>query len=68
MPYTEHVPAQPKLMNVTQVARFLSLSRTKVYQLINQENLPTISFGRVLRVSPASLQQWLSEREKKSAH
>lgn len=65
MQYIEHVPTQPKLMNITQVAKALSLSRAKVYQLIYQESLPVISFGRALRVSPTSLEKWLSEREKR---
>lgn len=68
MQHIEHVPTQPMLMNITQVAQMLRLSKAKVYQLIYHENLPVISFGRALRVSPASLQQWLNEREKKSSN
>jgi excisionase family DNA binding protein len=67
MQYTEQAPTQPELMNITQVASFLKLSRATVYKLINHEGLPVIPFGRALRVSPASLQQWLSRREKKSS-
>ncbi len=55
---------QPLLLNISQVARVLGLSRGKVYQLIRQENLPVISFGRTKRVLPASLQDWLKQREK----
>lgn len=65
MQYIEHAPTQPKLMNITQVARSLNLCRSTVYQLIKREGLPVIPFGRALRVSPASLEQWLIEREKK---
>lgn len=62
----EHAPTQPSsLMNVTQVAKKLLLSRATVYRLIRQENLPAISFGTALRISPTSLDRWLSEREKK---
>ncbi len=66
MQYVEHAPTQPKLMSVAQVADFLHLSRSKVYQLIRQEGLPVISFGRAFRVSFVSLQRWLSEREKQA--
>jgi len=66
-PLLEHAPTQPKLMSVAQVARLLLLSRATVYRLIHQENLPVISFGSALRISPASLQEWLKEREKKSS-
>ncbi len=54
---------QPLLLNVTQVAKTLSLSRTKVYALIATEGLPVVRFGRSVRVSPASLQRWLEQRE-----
>ncbi len=56
---------QPLLLNIAQVARTLGLSRTKVYALIATEGLPAIRFGRVLRVRPASLQQWLDQREQR---
>jgi excisionase family DNA binding protein len=38
--------SQPLLLNISQVARALGLSRGKVYQLIRQEHLPVIPFGR----------------------
>ena len=55
--------SQPMLLNVSQVARALGISRGKVYQLIRQENLPVIPFGRAKRVLPASLENWLKQRE-----
>ena len=51
------------LLNIPQVARALGLSRTKVYELIAAEGLPVIRFGRAVRVSHLSLQQWLAQRE-----
>jgi excisionase family DNA binding protein len=56
---------QPLLLTITQVAKALCLGRTKVYELIATEGLPVIRFGRAVRVSPAALQQWLSQREQK---
>ena len=53
---------QPLLLNIPQVARMLSLSRTKVYELIENEGLPVVRFGRAVRVSLAALQQWLDKR------
>ena len=53
---------QPLLLNIPQVARMLSLSRTKVYELIETEGLPVVRFGRAVRVSLAALQQWLDQR------
>jgi excisionase family DNA binding protein len=56
---------QPLLLNVPQVCKMLGLSRTKVHILIKSEGLPVVRFGRSVRVSPTSLQQWLAKREDK---
>jgi excisionase family DNA binding protein len=54
---------QPLLVTVSQVAKMLSLSRTMIYKLIDIEGLPVVRFGRAVRVSPKSLQQWLERRQ-----
>jgi excisionase family DNA binding protein len=54
------------LLSVPQVAKTLGLGRTKVYELIATEGLPVVRFGRAVRVSVASLQQWIDQREKHS--
>jgi excisionase family DNA binding protein len=56
------VPLQA-LLSIPDVARLLKLSRPKVYNLIHQEGLPVMHFGRASRVSPISLQRWLEQRE-----
>ncbi|TME06190.1 MAG: helix-turn-helix domain-containing protein [Chloroflexi bacterium] len=55
---------QPLLLNVPQVCKMLGLSRTKVYELIATEGLPVVRFGRAVRVSLKSLQQWVEQRER----
>ena len=55
---------QPLLLTIPQVMKSLGLGRTKVYELINREGLPIVRFGRAIRVSPISLQQWIEQREK----
>jgi len=56
-----YVPLQP-LLSIADVCRMLNLSRPKIYDLIS-EGLPTIRFGRAVRISPISLQRWLARRE-----
>ncbi len=51
---------------MAQLAKTLGLGRTKVYELIATEGLPVIRFGRAVRVSVASLQQWVEQREKQN--
>lgn len=57
---------QPLLLTIPQVMARLKLGRTKVYDLIAREGLPVIRFGRAIRVSDASLQRWLEQREQLS--
>ena len=52
---------------ILEAANVLCLSRAKVYQLIEREGLPTIHFGRAVRVPVDSLQDWLRERIQKDA-
>jgi excisionase family DNA binding protein len=59
----ERTVAQPLLLSIPDVAASLGLCRSKVYELIAQEGLPVIRFGRSVRVSAASLQKWVEERE-----
>ncbi len=63
MPQVQTIPSQPMALTITQVAQALGLSRSKVYQLIYQEGLPTVRFGRALRVRHAALLHWLEQRE-----
>jgi len=51
------------LLNITDVSKALRLSRTKVYQLIASDGLPIIRFGKSVRVSVWSLQDWIKQRE-----
>lgn len=58
---------QPLLFTIPQVAEKLGLSRAMVYVLINKEGLPVIRLGRAVRVSAASLEKWVQEREQSSS-
>jgi excisionase family DNA binding protein len=55
------------LLTIPQVAEILNVGRTTVYDLIHREGLPAVPLGGRgnLRISQASLQQWLQEREKR---
>ena len=55
-------PIQP-LLSIADVCSMLHLSRPKLHALIVHEGLPTIKFGRAVRISPTSLQRWLANRE-----
>ena len=55
---------EPLLLSIPQVCESLRLGRTKVYELIDYEGLPVVHFGRSVRVSVISLQEWVVRREK----
>jgi excisionase family DNA binding protein len=55
--------APPLLLSIPDVAASLGLGRSKVYELIAKEGLPVVRFGRSVRVSAASLQKWVEQRE-----
>lgn len=48
-------PLEPMLLTIPQVAQSLSLGRTKIYDLINREGLPTVKLGSAIRVPLSSL-------------
>ena len=51
------------LLTIPQVMKQLRLGRTKIYHLIDKEGLPVLRFGRAVRVSYHSLQEWIKQRE-----
>ncbi len=54
---------QPLLLTVGQVAQVLNFSRSKVYELINADDLPVLRFGRSVRVRVSALERWLDLQE-----
>ena len=54
---------QRLLLRIPEVAETLGIGRTKIYELIATGELPTVRFGRAIRVSVTTLQKWVEERE-----
>jgi len=55
-------PPSVVYLTLGEVEQNLRLSRSKVYDLIAHEGLPTRRFGRAVRVPLAELQDWLARR------
>ena len=66
MELSKNGAVKPLLLSIPEVAKALSLGRTKVYELIRVEGLPVVRFGKAVRVSPDSLERWLARREQQS--
>jgi excisionase family DNA binding protein len=57
-----HPATPPQLLSIPEVARSLSIGRTKVYSLIRDEGLPSVKVGSMTRVSVVDLNRWIQER------
>jgi excisionase family DNA binding protein len=55
-------PVEPLLLTIPQVAMMLELGRTKVYDLIEHEGLPSVKLGTARRIPRQALEVWLRER------
>ena len=51
--------AIPELMTPQEVARYLKVSKNKIYQLVKQENMPAYVIGGNLRFSREQVDLWL---------
>ena len=59
---TMHDPTRPLLVDVSQAAKILAISRSSVYQLIWNEQLTPVRIGRSVRFSIAQLEQFVTDR------
>lgn len=53
---------EPLAISVEECAEALSLSRAKVYLLMDREGLPSVRFGKARKVPMAELKAWLAAR------
>lgn len=52
---------EPLLVRVEEVARLLSLSRSMVYVLMDQGQLPSVRCGTARRIPLAALRTWVEQ-------
>lgn len=51
----------PLLLRATEVAALLSLSKSKVHEMMQTGELPCIRTGRSVRVQRSALDQWITD-------
>ncbi len=59
--------ARPILVNVETAARLLGISRSEAYQMVARGELPTVRFGRAVRVHRGQLERWADEQARVAA-
>lgn len=47
------------IMTIPEVARYLKVSKAKMYYLVSKKKIPHIRFGRNVRVRKSDLMEWL---------
>jgi excisionase family DNA binding protein len=52
------------ILTVPQVAKYLQISRSKTYYLVQSKKLPHIKIERNVRILQSDLQKWLSHHTK----
>ena len=56
------MPEQPYLFTVPEAARHLGLKKSKVYDMAKRGEIPTVKFGRYVRIPRKALEQWVDEQ------
>lgn len=56
----------PLVLNATQLANVLSISRSNAYNLLHREDFPTLQIGKRMLVSRDKLAQWMDEQARAS--
>jgi len=52
----------PTMLNVNDVADILDLSKTKVYELMNSNEFPTLRIGKRMMVSKEQFVNWINRK------
>ena len=63
---TQYTTYQPLLITVDQAAKMLSISKTTLYDEIRYKGFPVVRFGKLVRINPSKMQEWLEKREKEA--
>lgn len=56
-----------RLLRLGEVAELLSISRTKVYELVASGRIPSLHVGRLRRVPLVALRDWINEQTERAA-
>jgi excisionase family DNA binding protein len=52
----------PDILTVQDLMSYLNIGRVKAYELVNQENFPTIRMGKCIRISKDKLLKWIDKQ------
>jgi excisionase family DNA binding protein len=47
------------VLTIPEVARYLKMSKSKIYDLVSKKEIPHLKIGRNVRIRQADLQRWM---------
>lgn len=50
------------MLTIPEVAEYLKMSRSKVYQLVQKRRIPHVKMGRNVRIKESDLVDWIEEQ------
>ncbi|MDY6917516.1 MAG: helix-turn-helix domain-containing protein [Chloroflexota bacterium] len=62
------IERRPRLMNTGEVAKYLRVSRSLIYRMAREGQIPALKVGRKWLFRKETIEQWLSEREDLPIH
>lgn len=60
--YRFGVRVMERIYTVPEVAKYLKMSKSKVYALVKREKIPYLRIGRNVRIRESDLNEWLEEQ------
>ena len=54
---------QHEYLKVPEVAKMLRIARSRAYELVAEEEIPSVRIGRSIRVSRRELERWLEGQQ-----
>ena len=55
---------QPKLLTPEQTAKLLNVGRSKLYQLISEGAIETITIGKCRRITPEAIDRFIEQQSR----
>jgi excisionase family DNA binding protein len=60
----EHNNTEEALLKVEDLARILNCGRTKAWEIVNSHEIRTVRVGRLVRIEPSSLTDYLRKHRR----
>jgi excisionase family DNA binding protein len=50
------------ILTIPEVARYLKVSKSKIYNLVSKKEIPHLKIGRNVRIRQTDLQRWMEKQ------